>query len=164
MKMICCPKCFLTKGIYGTTYIPLNDYKRTFYECMKCGYSWYQEPPKENEIMKEKKINWYKPLRVKATGYSARVLCRDFKNIFGSRYVVAVTNGHGHETTFYCRENDNRIENIPEKREAWFNIHERVPNAITGQFHPTKTSADSYAGQFRIARIKIEYEEGQFDE
>ena len=158
-----CPQCSDHIKFYVQALI-VDSRGRASYQCGTCGYRWSDEMKEEKQVMKNerKKINWDKPLRVKATGCSARVLCKDFKGIFGLMYVVAATNTQGNENTFYCKENDNRIENIPEKRTGWVNIHSS--NITSSMVYKTREFADLYAETYRTARIKIEWEEGQFDE
>jgi len=51
------------------------------------------------------------------------------------------------------------IRKLPEKKTLWVNVYED-----TFATHKTKRWADDKAAYDRIARIKVEYEEGQFDE
>jgi hypothetical protein len=99
------------------------------------------------------------------------LLCTDLKTVEGDslNYAIAVTTEVGSEFLTYCEDDGTtlsglEIENVPEKRTIWINIHETVPGRITASTHQTGYIADAQAGLSRIARIRTEWEEGQFDE
>lgn len=54
---------------------------------------------------------------------------------------------------------------MPPKRELWVNFYtpdrDDSPNY---SFWPSREIADKWAGERRIARVRIEFQEGQFDE
>lgn len=60
---------------------------------------------------------------------------------------------------------DTDLVPVPEKRVGYVNVR-RLPSGEIwlGAEHPTRASADKKAGEYRIACIRIEYTEGQFDE
>lgn len=158
----------------------LKDYVNVdspvIHECLSCGHHWIYSKQKENKEMsgnpynakeEKKKLNWDKPLRTDSLGLSCRLLCKNLKHVSGYAYVVAVENGIKYEHIICCREDGHStdgydIENVPEKRTGWINIY--APKLYPSKIHKTKLLADNHASSARIARIKLEYEEGQFDE
>jgi len=57
---------------------------------------------------------------------------------------------------------------MPPKRELWVNVHKWKDGTITLRNHNSKRDAELYAdmdiGDRNIARIRVEYTEGQFDD
>lgn len=57
---------------------------------------------------------------------------------------------------------------MPTKRELWVNVHKWKDGMITLRNHNSKRDAELYAdadiGDRNIARIRVEYTEGQFDD
>lgn len=160
---ISCPECSHTKKIHVTGCMHSDGYKKFCYECMKCGYTWYDEQIKENEDMKEKKIDWDKPLRVRRTKCLASL-----SFVASVSYGVKFFKEDGY--TIYRQFDEEgfssdgyELENIPEKQERWINLNS--DSWITNPYlYKTKEKADENASPDRIARIKIEWEEGQFDD
>ena len=174
-EKLSCPCCGYSGKPYIKSVKAALHSSIILYECKKCGANWYKATTrdviqKENEDMKEeKKIDWDKPLRRKSDNLPANFKCGKLKRTDGFVYAVTMINYFGNEEIYYFNEegvNRNReeIENVPEKQEAWVNIHEKKPGRLTQSTHLTKAVADAMAGEFRTARIKLEWEEGQFDE
>jgi len=53
------------------------------------------------------------------------------------------------------------ISEIRPKRVVWLNFY---PDGTCGASHSSKEEADAHSSDIRIARIRVEFEEGQFDE
>lgn len=113
------------------------------------------------------KIDFSKPVQTR-DGRKARVICTDKKD---SRSVIALIEGDdGGTESVYVYYTDGRgslaleytfdLINVPEKIVGYVNIY---PNRYN-QYHKDKGTADACASKARIACIKVEGVEGQFDE
>jgi len=110
-------------------------------------------------------IDINKKYRYAGDGYGTpRILCIDRKTEDGNFPVVSMDIYGG----FYCHQEngvcryDRKFDLIEakEKKELWLNVYKYGTCS-----HPTKEDADTIEGKsFRLARIKVEYEEGRFDE
>lgn len=171
IEKVACPTCFVSSNV---ELVELDAVCGSFvyiYKCSHCGGRWVVfEQPKENEDMnkEEKKINWDKPLRTVKNHYPIRVLCRDYKrNSDGISIVAIYTLINGMDVLIVSNERGKvscssiEIENIPEKQERWINVYLSLQGL---QIHRTRKQADNIATIHRVARLKIEWEEGQFDE
>jgi hypothetical protein len=67
----------------------------------------------------------------------------------------------GGEHICSAREHDLIAPWSDEPKVMWINVY---PHGAFSNKHPTKEEADKWADETRIARIKVEYYEGQFDE
>lgn len=54
-----------------------------------------------------------------------------------------------------------KAHNVPEKRVFYVNVYPEQRNNIS---HPSRDQADKYASPRRTACIRVEYEEGRFDD
>ena len=60
---------------------------------------------------------------------------------------------------------ENGRDLMPPKRELWVNFYTPArDDSPNYSFWPSREIADKWAGEFRIARIRVEYTEGQFDD
>ena len=113
-----------------------------------------------------------KPCRTKA-GCPARVLCADLLcGKYEGKFIVAAITVHDRgEVVFTFQSNgqylddgrphDNDLINIPEKHVRWLNIYKNKE----GKFYSGPMSAaPGESDEHAIARRRIEFEEGQFDE
>lgn len=113
-----------------------------------------------------KKINWYKPIRTTLDYNTAKLLSRNFKNTCDRTFVVSYAVNEKQEAITLVNEEGKglyvSIENIPEKHTGWINVYD--PHVNPSPIHETRELADTTASSNRVARIKIEWEESQFDE
>ena len=110
-------------------------------------------------------IDINKKYRYAGDGYGTpRILCIDRKTEDGNFPVVSMDIYGG----FYCHQEngvcryDRKFDLIEakEKKELWLNVYKYGSCS-----HPTKEDSDTIEGKsFRLARIKVEYEEGRFDD
>lgn len=108
-----------------------------------------------------------KPVRTR-DGRPARIICTDLRHPRFS--IVALAQRHdGTEDFLLCTADgsislpcpsENDLVNVHEKDIGWVNIYAHGSSHL----HRSRTDADKYASPSRIACIRIEYEEGQFDE
>ena len=63
--------------------------------------------------------------------------------------------------TFDCRPGNTASDLMPPKRELWVNVYDS--GAVSYGF-VCRDDADESAGKYRIARIRVEFQEGQFDD
>jgi hypothetical protein len=130
-----------------------------------------------------------KPVQTR-DGRKARIICTDYKNGQDS-IVAAITRSKCDEEMLltysskgwyqFDEESQYDLVNIPEKITGYVNVYRgNIPEKITGyvnvyrgnvtghiQFsvvRPSAVSADNEQMLHRIARVKVEFEEGQFDE
>ena len=100
-------------------------------------------------------------------GEDARILCVD-RPIKMDMCLVLSMDPNG--SVWYHDENgrlcSDKIDSlldlieVKDKKELWLNVYKYGSCS-----HPTKEDADTIEGKsFRLARIKVEYEEGRFDE
>ncbi len=63
----------------------------------------------------------------------------------------------------YIEDEENKLNlmNVPEKKTMYLNVYESGNSMVT---HGTRDKADEHASVGRIACVKVEYTEGQFDE
>ena len=109
-------------------------------------------------------IDLTKPVQTR-DGRKVRVLCTDGPEEFpvagyvarAKRPTVWTRGGH---YNLNLREAEIDLINVPEKRVVWVNMY---PSKIA-QPHTSKINADQRADHDREARIRVEYEVGQFDE
>ena len=109
-------------------------------------------------------IDLTKPVQTR-DGRKVRVLCTDGPEEFPiAGYVEGATMPSiwASDGKFNPRSNCAYLDliNVPEKRVVWVNMY---PSKIA-QPHTSKINADQRADHDREARIRVEYEVGQFDE
>ncbi len=97
------------------------------------------------------------------SGGVARILCTDCPHAFPviSMDEKGLTWHHTAEGTVHkVGELPHDLIEVPEKKELWINLYEH------GVFfcHQTKSSADERCTDNRLARVKVVYVEGQYDE
>lgn len=112
-------------------------------------------------------IDFTKPLRTR-DGRKVRILCTDRKD--GLSVVGLIEENNGHEDVAVWRrdgtfrggapKHDCDLANTNEGT-FWMNVYSDGPSNRT---HPTREAADSWAAGSRLARIKVLWREGQFDE
>jgi len=122
--------------------------------------------------MTEKPFDPTKPCRTRS-GAPARILDINLRTREGTLIVAAIDVGNDEEVAFTFRPDGrylddgrtstNDLVNVPEKHVRWINVFN------TNSFHARRSDADIAAKnesryRIRIARIRIEFEEGQFDE
>jgi len=110
-----------------------------------------------------------KPVQTR-DGRPARILCTDVKNdqfpICAAfwRNGVELADLFARDGKFYSdHECNSDLINIPEKRVGYVNVY---PHRIDSSFHLNRKSADLFASEnvSRVACIRVEYEEGRFDD
>ena len=119
--------------------------------------------------MTDKPFDPTKPCKTRA-GAPARIFDTKLRAREGILIVAAVDIGNGGEVVFTFqpdgkylddgRTSSNDLVNVPEKHVRWLNIYD-TPDA---KLYMTKEQADKLADDTRLARVRIEFEEGQFDE
>ncbi len=99
---------------------------------------------------------------------SARVLATDLKG-HKLPILIAITRGSTHEYLENCNEDgsfrspvypDDCIINVPQKRVVYINAYDNGVVRVCA----TRVVADTYGGKNRLACIRVEWQEGQFDE
>jgi len=108
-----------------------------------------------------------KPCRTR-DGRKARIISTDLKSF--SPIVAIVDHENGREECVGIFHLNGRIidhmdrpddlVNVPEKHVRWLNIYD-TPDA---KLYMTKEQADKLADDTRLACVRIEFEEGQFDD
>lgn len=106
------------------------------------------------------KIDWTKPVRTKKDHVPLRVLCTDRP---GQNAVVCMRPDGTILTYNYLggilAGGEPWVENVSEKNVRYVNFYEASAMA-----HVTRDTANRLAGRDRIACVRVEYEEGQFDD
>lgn len=110
------------------------------------------------------KLDLNKPVQTR-DGRKARIICTDAK---GAHPIIALIEGDPYEEVYHYLNNGTssneatgyNLINIPEEKELWVNVYPD-PSAVA---YINKQNADINAENSRIARIKVTYKEGQFDE
>jgi hypothetical protein len=110
-------------------------------------------------------VDWTKPIQT-VGGRPARVLATDVVGAISHDVVLLVTVNH-EEIIKRCRldgttVNGDYIINVPEKRVIFVNMYPGSC-AISHACHPSRGRAEESATENCIARVRVEYEEGQFD-
>jgi len=104
-------------------------------------------------------------------GREARVYATDGKGDWSIH--GAVLWGDGWRSEWWTRDGRSSYTKsvadlMPPKRELWVNIHEWKDGVITVRNHKSKRDAELYGdadiADRTIARIRLEYTEGQFDD
>lgn len=117
-------------------------------------------------IVNEKPLDLTKPMQTR-DGRKVRLLASDLAGKFP--LVVAVARPDGSELlavrcknggVYSGRQNEGDIINVPAKVIRYLNIY----SDRAGLLHPSAIEADDVAEIGRIARIRIEFNEGQFDD
>lgn len=112
-------------------------------------------------------VDWTKPIET-VDGHSARVLATDLDSSFP--VAVAVRNGgNDHETVLllhsdgsYTKGKPPTIRNVPpDPIVRYLNVYR--DGSINCVGHKSRADADDYKGQGRIACVRVEFKEGQFD-
>ena len=125
------------------------------------------EPEVENKPMT---VDWTKPIQTR-DGRPARVLCLDLRKGAGDFAAVAVTDTD-HTEFIWTRpltgkagdgESGIDIINVPEKRTVYINFYEGGCPEVCRSRAAADVEASKYSRLNRIACIKVEYTEGQFD-
>lgn len=122
------------------------------------------------DITKCPVIDGYKRCKTR-DGRDVRILCEDVRHDTHTIVASVRTANNNKEQVYWYQPDgkqstyamyDTDLVNISIKKTLWVNVYD----AGTSYDHPTKERADLYAQESnrRIARIKVEYEEGQFDE
>lgn len=113
--------------------------------------------------MNQNTIDWTKPVRTKARKSPVEIKFTDGRGDYPvGGYVGANTtiyswtkNGHNGDRA------DLDVENAPEKVIKYWNVY---PNTLNWELCDSIEEADQIAGRNRLARIRVEFEVGQFDE
>ena len=122
------------------------------------------------------KLDLEKPVQTR-DGRKARVICTDMKHEKGP-IIAIIETSEGFEKVQqyweggYYNNNyhDDRIDsgndliNIPEEKELWLNVYDENKRVPFATLRVSKKDADEFADKDRIARIKVTYKEGQFDD
>ena len=112
-------------------------------------------------------IDWTKPIET-MDGQPARVLATDLA--YHRPVVVAVASkGADHEAVWlltsegaYDTDRPLMVRNVPpDPIVRYINMY---PNGCRGRAHESRAKADNSAGSSRIACVRVEFKEGQFDE
>jgi hypothetical protein len=112
-----------------------------------------------------------KPVRTRG-GRPARIICYDRGGLYPIVALVTYPDNEWPEVKTYTKNGqfDSRnfnssmdLINVPEKHVRWLNLYP-ISSATSGCYHTTRELADKYAARDRIARVRIEFEEGKFDE
>jgi len=98
----------------------------------------------------------------------ARILCLD-RETEGANYPVVSMDIYG---GLYCHQEngvcsyDRKFDliEVKEKREFWVNVLSNCRNELYFLSYPNKPKAVNHMGDITIAQVKVEWEEGQFDE
>lgn len=117
-------------------------------------------------------IDWTKPVRTVGDHRPVRVLCIDAKITDYPVVALVADKGSGLEYTCTLTSEGSefvgvhshgvQVENVPETRVAYLNIY---PGKSGMCSHTTRKEADLAAnGPDRLACVRVEYTEGQFDE
>jgi hypothetical protein len=99
------------------------------------------------------------------TNNEARILCTDRQGIHDGNKVLSMDSFgdvHLHIDNGVCahqREYD--LIEVKEKKVIWLNLYRKHNDEI---FFRSKEEADQYSNDGRFARIRVEYQEGQFDD
>ena len=114
-------------------------------------------------------IDWTKPIQ-HVDGRPARLVCSDCDNIYSH---IVLVRFHDGEAAYYCKSDGSAnicqlIVNVPEPpkvHELWLNVY-RYADETVAYTHSSRQIADAIIEQpeNRIARIKVTFTEGQFDE
>lgn len=131
---------------------------------------------KDNKV-ENKKFDITKPIQTK-NGCKARILADDVKG--GEELIIAlVETTEGVECPFLYNKNGTLFAtgnskydliNIHEEITLYTNVYRRKsPYSCNSSYaasylYKNRKDADSHAGKHRIARVRITFEEGQFDE
>jgi len=101
-------------------------------------------------------------------GRKARIAFDDFA---GPKPIIAAIDYGDHEVLdeYYSNglfhpneiQSDTDLVNVPEKHVRWMNLYHNDQSAV---LHPTKEEAMAVAGPNCIARKRIEFTEGEFDD
>jgi len=100
-------------------------------------------------------------------GRDARVYATDgggAKSIHGAWKTDA---GHWYTAEWYADGSQgvcHEMDLMPPKRELWVNVFSMTNGKTASEGFASRERADYYARSLRIARIRVEYTEGQFDE
>ena len=113
-----------------------------------------------------KPIDWDKPLRTVEGHRPVRRLCTDYRNQFPVVVLIEFTPGTDCLYVLSARGEWNGtviVENVPDERELWVNVYD-----YGFRFHNSMEEAEYAFQQLkdarRIARIRVPYRPGQFDE
>jgi len=125
------------------------------------------------------KLNLEKPVQTR-DGRKARIICTDAKftaSTYGQPIVALITTEEGPEVAeHYCKDGLHRDDsndhhpldllNIPEEKELWAVVYEMDRSHINRSLdiYFDKSSATVMNQDNVVARIKVTYKEGQFDD
>ena len=116
-----------------------------------------------------KTIDWTKPIRTVEGHRPARVICTDYRGGQGPIVIAFEVLCQGEALTSVALDGSlcgrPYVENIPEvpiERELWVNVAAHGFTETAGSKEHADALALSYSG--RIARVRVRYHEGQFDE
>ena len=126
---------------------------------------------KSDELVQRKRdFDHTKPARTN-DGLEARFLGKIKDEKYPLAYAVAGVYGQeeviiytldGKYSTGKVSELD--LENIPEKHVYYLNVETSDGVKLTGEFYKSSTEASDEASEFRTECIRVEFEDGQFDE
>ena len=113
-------------------------------------------------------FDYTKPARTK-DGRKVRIICTDAKDDLGDYLVALVECANGEIIYTYSQDgvligdekSSINLENIPEKHVRYFNCYSSLHSSET---YESRLHADRGCAGTRTACIRVEFEDGQFDE
>lgn len=113
-----------------------------------------------------KKIDWTKPVRTK-NGWLVEIISTNARGNFpvlgyiGKYKNLTFWDENGKSPEIEADNHD--LENIPEEQTIYVNIYRDQQDFYASSYR-NRTEADKAASNKRIARVKVKFVEGQFDD